>query len=51
LSKSTFQRVGTFGTEMIYPTMEIVGLTFGQQRFGEASAYAMFFVRRCVSVC
>ncbi|GHV66844.1 sugar ABC transporter permease [Spirochaetia bacterium] len=44
LSKSGLDKIGSVGTVMTYPTMMVVGLTFGRQRLGEASAYATYLL-------
>lgn len=44
LSQSSYIRVGSVGNVMIYPVMQIFGLTFGNQKLGEASTYSVFLL-------
>jgi multiple sugar transport system permease protein len=50
MSMSTFSNVGGKGNVMLYPIMKIFGLTFGNQRLGEASAHAVLLLVIILSI-
>lgn len=41
MSQSFYHQYGGVGNGLLYPVMKIVGLAFGSQKFGLASAYSM----------